>query len=167
MSQLGDQELIVAIDDFITPRSSSKAPSVGLQHDHAKRMNRPRYLCGQVRVILTVIGNYGNRHTAFPLLMRLIRKGGNRTKLHSALQLMRVPMKCVPTTTQIKLLSDCCYMKAPFLLPIIDQVECIIGKLRKDTALYSLPPKQVDKKLGRPRKYGHRFRRKKINIRLV
>ena len=157
MSQLGDKELIVVIDDFITPRSSLKAPSVGLHHDHAKRMNRPRYLWGQIRVSLAMIGNYGNRHTAFPLLMRLIRKGGNRTKLHSALLLMRVLMKWVPPKTRIKLLLDCWYMKGPFLLPIIDQVKCIIGQVRKDTALYSSPPKRVKKKPGRPRKYGHRL----------
>jgi hypothetical protein len=157
MSQLGDKELIVVIDDFITPRSSLKAPSVGLHHDHAKRMNRPRYLWGQIRVSLAMIGNYSNRHTAFPLLMHLIRKGGNRTKLHSALLLMRVLMKWVPPKTRIKLLLDCWYMKGPFLLPIIDQVKCIIGQVRKDTALYSSPPKRVKKKPGRPRKYGHRL----------
>ena len=157
MSQLGNKELIVAIDDFITPRSSLKAPSVALHHDHAKRMNRPRYLWGQIRVSLAMVGNCGNRHTAFPLLMHLIRKGGNRTKLHSALLLMRVLMKWVPTKTRVKLLLDCWYMKAPFLLPIIDQVECIIGQVRKDSALYSLPTRQVEKKPGRPRKYGRRL----------
>jgi hypothetical protein len=120
-------------------------------------MNRPRYLWGQIRVSLAMVGNCGNRHTAFPLLMHLIRKGGNRTKLHSALLLMRVLIKWVPTKTRVKLLLDCWYMKAPFLLPIIDQVECIIGQVRKDSALYSLPTRPVEKKPGRPRKYGRRL----------
>jgi len=157
MSQLGQKELIIAIDDFITPRSSLKAPSAFLHHDHGKRANRPRYLWGQLRVSLAVIGNYHNRHTAFPLLMQLIRKGGNRTKLHSALFLMRVLMKWVPKKTQIKLLLDSWYMKSPFLLPILDQMNCVIGQVRRDSALYAVPPKQIEKKPGRPRKYGHRL----------
>jgi hypothetical protein len=90
VSQLGIKVLTIAIDDFITPLSSQKAPSAYWHHDHANRANKPRYLWAQLRVSLAVIGTYGNRHTAFPLLMHLIRKGGNRTKLQSALLLVRV-----------------------------------------------------------------------------
>ena len=156
-SQLGIKELTIAIDDFITPRSSQKAPSTYWHHDHANRPNRPRFLWGQLRVSLAVIGSYSNRHTAFPLLMHLIRKGGNRTKLHSALLLMRVLLKWVPEGTRIRLLLDSWYMKGPFILPILHQMSCIIGQVRKDSALYTVPPKQVKRKPGRPRIYGDRI----------
>ena len=40
---LPERPLICAIDDFITPRASKKAPSVGLHYDHAKKPNRPKF----------------------------------------------------------------------------------------------------------------------------
>jgi len=63
------KELLVTIDDFITVRASKKAPSVGLHHDHANRVNRPRFLWGQLRVSLGIICQKDSRCAAFPLLL--------------------------------------------------------------------------------------------------
>ena len=46
----GVEAINLAIDDFITFRSSKKAPSCAIHHDHAHRSNRPKFVRGQLRV---------------------------------------------------------------------------------------------------------------------
>ena len=50
LKTLSPKTVILVIDDFATPRSSSKAPSVHWHHDHAQKPNRPQFIQGQMRV---------------------------------------------------------------------------------------------------------------------
>lgn len=151
---LAKQHLVVAIDDFLTPRASKKAPSVGLHYDHAKRANRPKFIWGQMRVSLAVIGSKGQKTVALPLLLRLMRTFGNRNKLNAAWLLIKVLLHWKPKDLQTTVLMDAWYMKANLVLKLIKERISVIGQVRKDTALY-LPPVEPDaKRPGRPRKYG-------------
>jgi hypothetical protein len=57
---------------------------------------------------------------------------------------------CPPFSTR-------CYAKRPFLKPLIATGVVVVSRLRKDAALYDLPPKQKRRGRGRPRKYGQRL----------
>ena len=150
-------ELIVTIDDFITPRASKKAPSVGWHHDHAKRPNRPRFLWGQLRVCLGIICQKDSRFAALPLLLRLMHTTGNTNKLTTALFLSKLLHKHIPLYMRVKVLIDAWFMKSPLVLELIRMGAVVIGQVRKDSVLY-LPKESLgEKPRGRPRKYGQKL----------
>lgn len=152
---MGIEAINLAIDDFITFRSSKKAPSCALHHDHAHRANRPKFVWGQLRVGLAAIASKNERHSAFPLLMHLIRTSGNQSKLRSAKLLMNIVLSWFPELVSVRLLLDAWYMKATFMLPMIKKGVTIIGQVRKDSVLCDLPVKKPGR--GRPAKYGKRI----------
>jgi len=145
--------ITLVIDDFITVRASKKAPSVDLYHDHSKRPNRPTFLWGQMRVALGIICSRGKTHAAFPLLLRLMRNTGNRSKLDAARFLMRLVLRHIPNGRKVRLLVDAWYMKGPLVIDLIRKGTAVIGQARRDTALNLLPPEPKQRKRGRPRKY--------------
>lgn len=145
----------LVIDDFLTFRSSKKAPSCGLHHDHAQRANRPNFARGQLRVGLAAIISHYGRHRALPLLMHLIRTTGNMSKIRSARLLMNLVLRWFPQLVQTRLLLDAWYMRANFITPMIEKGITVIGQVRKDTVLCDMPPQNQGK--GRPRKYGERI----------
>lgn len=154
LNRIPNRSIEFALDDFPLPRSSKKAPSAAWHYDHAHRPNRPKFLWGQLRVSLAVICRHQGRVAAFPLLFRLIRKKGNRTKLDAAWLLMSVLMTWLPDGFLLILLLDAWYMKGPLVLPLIHKGVTVIGQVRKDTALFLPPANPPLKKRGRPRKYG-------------
>jgi len=67
-------------------------------------------------------------------------------------------------TEVIRCLVDSWYMKAPFILPLLNLGVHVIGQVRKDTVLYDKPPKTEGKKRGRgrPRKYGQQWTEERV-----
>jgi hypothetical protein len=151
---LPDMSLIFAIDDTIGPRSSTKAPAVGLHFDHSQKNNRPRYIWGQMRVTLSMICCCEQRAACLPLLIRLIRPGGNRTKLDAARLLMYTLGRFLKQSRPMTLLLDAWYTKAPLMLELIKKGITVIGQVRRDTALFLEPISLPRRGRGRPRKYG-------------
>jgi hypothetical protein len=149
------ESINLAIDDFLTFRSSKKAPSCAIHHDHAQRANRPTFVQGQLRVGLAAIVSKNGRHRALPLLMHLIRTTGNMSKIRSARLLMNLVLRWFPQLVQTRLLLDAWYMKASFVMPMIEKGITVIGQVRKDTVLCDLPSQKQGR--GRPRKYGERI----------
>jgi DDE superfamily endonuclease len=149
--------ITLVIDDTLTPRTSKKAPSAAIYHDHAHRPNRPPFILGQLRVALAIVLTYGRRTAAFPWLWRLIRSTGNRSKLQAAHVLMALACQWVPRYLSIRLLLDAWYMKKPLVLPMIQQEVTVIGQVRQDSVLYLLPNQPSSPRRGAPRKYGEKL----------
>jgi hypothetical protein len=141
-------------DDTFIYRSSKKAPGSGVYHQHGKKTNRPQYARGQCWVSMAVSIGTDIKHAALPLLSRLMRTGGNRSKLDAAGLLLRVIAPVFSATRAITLV-DSWYMKWPYLRTALDLGFHTIGQVRRDTALYDLP--QPHRGRGRPRKYGTRY----------
>jgi DDE superfamily endonuclease len=80
---------ILVIDDTVVLRSSTKAPSVAIHHQHGRKCNRPGYVRGQCWVSLSTVLTQGQRSVAVPLLNRLTRQAGNTNKLDIAMTLLR------------------------------------------------------------------------------
>lgn len=155
------KEILIVIDDVLLFRSSKKAPSVALHHDHANRPNRPKYIWGQLFVCAAMVCKFKNRQGAFPLLMRMIPHRGNRSKLNAAIMLTRLLVRWL--NVPIRLLMDSWYMKAPLVLQALKLHLQVIGQVRRDTALYLPPVKPNVTKRGRPRKYGLKLTFQKVN----
>ncbi len=148
------KEITIVIDDTIIFRSSKKAPSTALHHDHANRPNRPKYVWGQILVGLAMICEVENRKGVFPIFMRMVRSCGNRSKLNAAGVLVRVFVRWLGNHVPILVLMDAWYMKGPLVLEALKLELNVIGQVRKDTALFLLPQANATPKRGRPRKYG-------------
>ena len=147
-------EWFLILDDTFIYRSSKKAPGSGIYHQHGNKTNRPQYARGQCWVSMALsIGN-GGKHSAIPLLSRLMRSDGNSSKLDAARTLLRV-IASVFTGKKVFTLVDSWYMKWPYLRFVLDLGFQAIGQVRRDTALYDIPA--ATGKRGRPRKYGTRF----------
>jgi hypothetical protein len=141
-------------DDTFIYRSSKKAPGSGVYHQHGNKTNRPQYARGQCWVSMAVSIGSDIKHAAVPLLSRLMRTSGNRSKLDAAGLLLRVIAPVFSATRAITLV-DSWYMKWPYLSTALDLGFHTIGQVRRDTALYALP--QPHRGRGRPRKYGTRY----------
>ncbi len=88
----------------------------------------------------------GKKHSAAPLLSRLMRANGNTWKLEAAKTLIRV---IAPVFMEKKtfVLMDSWYMKRKLLCSSFKDTFIGIGQVRKDSSLYDLPT-QTKKRLS-------------------
>ena len=142
------------IDDTFVYRASRKAPGSGIYHQHGNKANRPQYARGQCWVSMALSVTRGKKHSAIPLLSRLMRTDGNTGKLDAAKVLLRTVAR-VFTGKKVCLLVDSWYMKYPLIAFVLALGFQVIGQVRRDTALYALPV--ATGKRGRPAKYGAKY----------
>ena len=141
-------------DDTFIYRNSKKAPGSGIFHQHGNKANRPVYARGQCWVSMALSITTGLKHSAIPLLSRLMRADGNTSKLDAAKTLTRV-IAPVFAGQKTFVLMDSWYMKWPLLSYLLASGFHAIGQVRRDTALHDLPVRT--RKKGRPAKYGTKF----------
>jgi len=142
-------------DDTFIYRCSKKAPGSGIHHQHGNKANRPQYARGQCWVSMALSISMGRKHSAVPLLSRLMRTGSNCSKLDAARTLLRVIAPVFRGQGKVITLVDSWYMKWPYLSYVLRLGFHAIGQVRRDTALYGIPV--LTGKRGRPRKYGDKF----------
>ena len=154
-TSIDEKKIVLAVDDTLVYRSSTKAPGSDIHFDHAKKINRTDFPLSQLFVSLFLIASHEGRHAAFPLALQLCRKGGNRSKLEIARDLIHLADKHKNDPREILFLCDAWYTKAPLIAPLLKQNIHCIGQIRKDAALF-LPPVSTGKR-GRPKKYGEKL----------
>ena len=142
-------------DDTFIYRSSKKAPGSDIHHQHGNKPNRPQYARGQCWVTMALSITSGMKNSAVPLLSRLMRTSGNRSKLDAANSLLAVIAPVFAGRGQVFTLVDSWYMKWPYLSSALKRGIHTIGQVRRDTALYDIPVQKGGK--GRPRKYGEKY----------
>ncbi len=142
------------IDDTFVYRASRKAPGSGIYHQQGNKANRPQYARGQCWVSLALSVMRGKKQSAIPLLSRLMRTDGNTGMLEAAKVLLRT-MARVFVDKRVCLLMDSWYMKEPLVAFALALGFQVIGQVRRDTALYSVPV--ATGKRGRPAKYGAKY----------
>jgi hypothetical protein len=146
-------------DDTFIYRASRKAPGSGIFRQHGSKPNRPQYARGQCWVSMALSIGSGVKYGAIPLLSRLMRPGGTRTKLDAAALLLSV-VAPVFTGKRVCTLVDSWYMKRPYPECVTHHGFHAIGQVRRDTALYDLPKPRSGR--GRPRKYGDRYTAERV-----
>jgi hypothetical protein len=144
----------VIIDDTVVERISSRAPGSLLHRNHSAKPNRSRFLRGQGWLCLAAVVEQGWRVGAVPLMLRLVRRGTNRGKLRSARFLLRL---LGPRLGRVRLLLDAWFMRARLIEQAVADGHTVIGRARRDLALYAVPRPPRRRRPGRPRKYGPRM----------
>ena len=144
----------VVIDDTVVERISSRAPGSLVHHNHAAKPNRSRFLRGQGWLCLAAVVERGWRVGAVPLMLRLVRRGTHRGKLVSARFLVRLLGRRLG---RVRLLLDAWFMRARLIEAAVADGHTVIGRARRDLALYAVPRPPRRRRRGRPRKYGPRM----------
>jgi Transposase DDE domain len=94
-----------------------------------------------------------------PLMLRLVRRGGNRGKLAGARFLVRLLGRRLG---RVRLLLDAWFMRARLIEAAVAGGHTVIGRARRDLALYAVPRPPRQRRRGRPRKYGPRMTRQRV-----
>src|SRR5512144_1419845 len=150
----------LVVDDSINCRASPQAPSCGRHYHHSRKVNRPKFLQGQCWVLLAAVLSRGRRYcSAIPLVARLQRTVGNRSKLQAACVLLRA-VGAIFQECRVRVLLDCWYMRRRVIQYAQAWGFAVIGQIRRDTALYAMPEGVVvggRRRRGRPRRYGLKY----------
>src|SRR5689334_5815276 len=144
----------VVIDDTVGERLSARAPGSLLHRNHSAKPNRSRFLRGQGWLCLAAVVERGWRVGAVPLMLRLVRRGTNRGKLASARFLVRLLGRRLG---RVRLLLDAWFMRARLIEAALADGHTVIGRARRDLALYAVPRPPRRRRPGRPRTYGPRM----------
>src|SRR3954466_275157 len=144
----------VVIDDTVVERISAGAPGSLVHHNHSAKPNRPRFLRGQGWLCLAAVVEQGWRVGAVPLMLRLVRRGTHRGKLGSARFLLRL---LGGRLGRVRVLLDAWFMRARLIERAVADGHTVIGRVRRDLALYAVPRPPRRRRPGRPRKYGPRM----------
>src|SRR3954464_8039050 len=126
----------VVIDDTVVERISARAPGSLIHHNHTAKPNRPRFLRGQGWLCLAAVVERDWKVGAVPLMLRLVRRGANRGKLRSARFLLRL---LGDRLGQVRVLLDAWFMRGWLILATVADGHTVIGRVRRDLALYSVP----------------------------
>jgi hypothetical protein len=144
----------VVIDDTVVERISARAPGSLVHRNHSAKPNRSRFLRGQGWLCLAAVVERGWKVGAVPLMLRLVRRGANRGKLGSARFLVRLLGRRLG---RVRLLLDAWFMRARLIEAAVADGHTVIGRVRRDLALYAVPRPPRRRRRGRPRKYGPRM----------
>src|SRR3954451_14375131 len=149
----------VVIDDTVVERISAGGPGSLIHHAHSAKPSRPRFVRGQGWLCLAAVVEHGWRVGAVPLMLRLVRRGTHRGKLVSARFLVRLLGRRLG---RVRLLLDAWFMRARLIEAALAGGHTAIGRVRRDLALYAVPRPPRHRRRGRPRKYGPRMTREKV-----
>ena len=169
----GDR-LLMALDDTPTERFGPKVQGAGVHHDPTPGPAGGKFLYGHVWVLLACLLRHARYGTlALPLLAALYVRRRDvprlpasaawhfQTKLQQAADLITwASSLAVAAGKTLEVVVDGGYAKKEVLRPAQTAGVVLIGRLRKDAALYDLPPvvPAERRRPGRPRVYGcHRL----------
>lgn len=162
------QRVLVAIDDSPTKRYGSKVQGAGIHHDPTPGPTGHAFCYGHVWVTLAVIVRHAKWGTiGLPIwswlyvrqcdVAKLPSKHGwtFQTKLEQAADLVLRAVETLQNAgKEVWVVTDGAYTKRPFVRPALELGVTLVGRLRKDMALFDLPPRETTKRRGRKRKYG-------------
>jgi hypothetical protein len=165
----GDR-LVFAIDDTATKRQGPLVEGAGIHHNPTPGAAENKFLYGHVWVVLSWVVRHPWWGTiGLPILAMMYVRQKNlksiapwykvkfQTKLEQAVDLVVWMVRTVAFLEKtVWIVVDGGYVKRPFLRPVLMLGVIVVGRLRKDAALHTVPevvdPKK--RKRGQPRKYG-------------
>lgn len=142
-------------DDTLLHRQGRKIEGAGVFRDAVRSGGKSTVFdrgLNLVPLTLRVQPPWGGESLALPLAMRLYRKGGP-PHLDLVAQMVRRLAELFPDRT-FHLIADGAY--APMAGWKLPRTE-VTSRMRKDAALYALPPPKRAGQVGRPRKKGRRL----------
>lgn len=160
--------LLLAIDDTPTPRFGPHVEGAGIHHNPTPGPAGEKYVYGHVWVTLAALADHPDHGTlALPLHAELYirridieklppdRPREFRTKLQQAAGQLRWLKPWVEDRFEQRwVVVDGGYAKKPFLKPAALEGYVVVGRLRKDAALRSLPSAKPASQRGPQATYG-------------
>ena len=164
----GSARLTLALDDTPTPRYGRHVQGAGVHHNPSPGPAGGPFVYGHVWVVLGLLGVHPQWGTvALPLLARLYVRATDlagiapkhrppfRTKLALAVELVRWAVTWLGHLGKpVWVVTDGAYAKAPFLKPMRSLGVTVVSRLRKDSALWTVPGPRPSGRRGRRRVYG-------------
>ncbi len=166
---IGKQKrVLVAIDDTPTKRYGPKVEAAGIHHDPTPGPTGRPFCYGHVWVTLAVIVRHQRWGTiGLPIWSWLYVREKDvaklpkhydwtfQTKLKLAADLVLSAVETLQNAEkEVWAVADGAYAKRPFVQPVMALGVTLVGRLRKDSALRDLPPREKKVRRGRKRKYG-------------
>lgn len=173
---LSDGRLLIALDDFINPKTGRKIFGCSRIFDHAAKANQSKYPWAQNVVLIGLLKRIKGRWACLPLAQRFyLPKKATDAKLDN----MTVPGKATSFQTKLQQAVEMVIQVAHHFAGVNIIVSCdswfgnnglfkplrkklghlvhLLSRLRSNTVLYSVPKKSSSKTPGRPKKYGSRL----------
>jgi len=158
----------LAFDDTVTKRYGPHVEGAGIHRNPTPGPADETFAYGHVWVTLAWIVRHPLWGTiGLPLVAKLYVRAKDiwllsvlyrwkfQTKLEQAAELLEWAVSCLRWAgLQITAIVDGGYVKRPFLRRALKAGATVVGRLRKDAALWSVPKPDSKKRRGRPRKYG-------------
>jgi hypothetical protein len=166
---LKDQSRLVAgIDDTPTKRYGPKVQGAGIHHDPTPCPIDHPFCYGHIWVTLAVIvrhpfwGTIGLPiwswlHVRQTDVSKIPAKRGWKfqPKLEQTFDLVLMTAETLLSMgKELWVVTDGAYAKKPFVRPVLEVGTTLVGRLRKDSLLWGLPPTEKTRRRGRKRKYG-------------
>lgn len=160
--------VLLAVDDSPTKRYGPQVQGAGIHHDPTPGPSGDEFCYGHVWVTLAVVVRHRLWGTiGLPLCAWLYVRAQDiaklpksyrwtfQTKLQQGADLVERAAKILHSHGKsVWCVSDGAYAKRPFVRPLLKAGVTLVGRLRKDAALWDLPPVETVTRRGRKRKYG-------------
>jgi hypothetical protein len=171
---LTDDRLLLALDDFINPKTGKKIFGCGKIFDHAAKQNQSRYPWAQNIVAIGLLKIVKGRWACLPLSYRfyhLKKSIENRkrmlskpvikfeTKLKQAVDMI-TDIAGAFGQTRILTITDSWFGNSGLWKPLhkkFGQRFHMVSRLRSNNNVFQLPGTHTKKGPGRPRKYGKKL----------
>lgn len=173
---LSDGHLLIALDDFVNPKTGRKIFGCSRIFDHAAKDNQSKYPWAQNVVLIGLLKRIKGRWACLPLAQRFYLP---KKAIDSKSVTMRLPGKVTSFQTKLQQAVDmviqmghhfvgldiivCCdswFGNNGLFKPLrkeLGHLVQLLSRLRSNTVLYSIPKNSPSKKPGRPKKYGSRL----------
>jgi hypothetical protein len=173
---LTDGHLLVALDDFINPKTGRKIFGCSNIFDHAAKINQSKYPWAQNVVLLGLLKSIKGRWACLPLAHRFYLP---KKTIASKSDNMNIPGKSTLFQTKLEQAAEMLVQLAHHFAGVPVTVVCdswfgnnglfkpvrkhlgnafhLLSRLRSNTVLYAMAPNREKGKRGRSRKYGDRL----------
>lgn len=162
------ERLLLGLDDSPTKRAGPHVEGAGIHHNPTPGPAGAKFLYGHVWVTLAWLTRHPTWGAiALPLLAKLYIRAQDlagiapwnrpafQTKLQQAADLVDWAVTALRWTGKsLWVVADGAYAKRPFLKRALAAGVVVVSRLRKDAALFDLPPQPKPGQRGRRRKYG-------------
>ena len=175
-SPVTDGRLLVALDDFINPKTGRKIFGCAHIFDHAAKGNQSKYPWAQNVVLVGLLKRIKGRWACLPLAHRfylpkkaIASKSGNmdipgeatlfHTKMEQATEMI-IQLAHHFVDVPVTVVCDSWFGNNGLFKPVrkhLGDAFHLLSRLRSNTVLYALAPKHTSKQRGRSRKYGDRL----------
>ena len=173
---LSDGRLLVALDDFINPKTGRKIFGCSHIFDHAAKANQSKYPWAQNVVLVGLLKRIKGRWACLPLAHRFylpkktieakfenMKISGKeslfQTKLDQAVEML-IQLAHHFVGVPVTVVCDSWFGNDGLFKPLRKHLGAslhLLSRLRSNTVLYTMPPNRKSNKRGRPRKYGNRL----------